>query len=173
MTKDGTRNSVCYREKTSHCQLSQHNDGRGVMKGDGLSGWLVLDLKDVTEGIFMARMEDYHQHKSNLRTEGWETVNNSTKEDGDGRRRKLKAPPPPHPPTWVFEIAINGVIQSMNTTDFQSRCHYMSYNNAICLLWNDEERALKKEKEDVEFAMRLVGEGGRIAVIALTHIYYA
>jgi len=170
---DGTRNSVCYREKTSHCQLSQHNDGRGVMKGDGLSGWLVLDLKDVTEGIFMARMEDYHQHKSNLRTEGWETVNNATKEDGDGRRRKLKAPPPPHPPTWVFEIAINGVIQSMNTTDFQSRCHYMSYNNAICLLWNDEERALKKEKEDVEFAMRLVGEGGRIAVIALTHIYYA
>jgi hypothetical protein len=29
------------------------------MKGDGLSGWLVLSLKDVKEGIFMARMESW------------------------------------------------------------------------------------------------------------------
>ena len=57
---DGTSNAVCYREKgakSNHCLMSGHNDARGVMKGDGLSGWLVLQLKDVTEGIFMARME--------------------------------------------------------------------------------------------------------------------
>ena len=80
--------------------MSGHNDGRGTIKGDGLSGWLVLQLKDVTEGIFMARMESYHQYKSNARTESWEVVNNGRE---DGRRRKLKAPPPPLLDTWVFE----------------------------------------------------------------------
>jgi len=99
---DGTSNSVCYREKTNHCLMSGHNDGRGGMKGDGLSGWLVLQLKDVTEGIFMSRMESYHDYNSNARTEGWTTVNNRTEEDG--RRREMKNSNVPA--TWKFECTI-------------------------------------------------------------------
>jgi hypothetical protein len=53
---DGTSNSVCGREKSSNCLMSGHNDGRGTMEVDALSGWLVLQLKDVTEGLFMARV---------------------------------------------------------------------------------------------------------------------
>jgi hypothetical protein len=53
---DGTSNSVCYRQKSSNCLMSGHNDGRGTMEVDALSGWLVLQLKDVTQGLFMARM---------------------------------------------------------------------------------------------------------------------
>ena len=53
---DGTSNSVCYRQKSSDCLMSGHNDGRGAMEVDALSGWLVLELKDVTQGLFMARM---------------------------------------------------------------------------------------------------------------------
>ncbi|KAL7539814.1 hypothetical protein ACHAXR_009620 [Thalassiosira sp. AJA248-18] len=167
---DGTLNSVCYREKTSHCLLSGHNDARGYMKGDGLSGWLVLQLKDVTEGIFMSRMESYHEYKSNKKTDGWEAVNNG-RDDG---RRKLKKPPPPIPETFAFEVAVNGVIQySWNGTEYQKHCPYLSYNNNICVLWNDEQWALQNKKEDVEFAIRIGGAGGRIAVMAFTHIYYA
>ena len=80
--------------------MSGHNDARGGMKGDGLSGWLVFQLKDVTEGIFMSRMEAYHDWGSNGRTKGWNTVNNSTKEE-DGRRRGLKNEK--LPPTWEFQ----------------------------------------------------------------------
>ena len=43
----------------------------------------------------------------------------------------------------------------------------------LCLLWNDEQRALKKEKEDIELAVRLQPEGGRLAMMGITHVYYA
>jgi len=73
-------------------------------------------------------------------------------------------------------VAVNGVLQySWNITEYRLRCHYLSYNNDICVLWDDESRANSpnKKKEDVEIAMRLRGEGGRTSLIALTHIYYA
>ena len=93
----------------------------------------------------------------------------------DGRRqRRLKAPPPPKPPEWQFEVAINGeIVSSWNYTEYGNTCHYLSYNNAICLLWKDEQRDLKKEKEDIELALRLQPEGGRIAIMGITHVYYA
>ncbi len=167
---DGTSNAECNRGSSFNCLMSGHNDARGVMKGDGLSGWLVLQLKDVTEGIFMARMEDWHNYNSNLRTEGWVEVNNGRVDE----RRRLKAPPPPHPPEFRFEVAVNGVIvSSWNSTEYKEQCRALSYNNGICLLWHDEERALRKEKEDVEIAMRLGGDGGRNAMMAISHIYYA
>ena len=37
-----------------NCLMSGHNDVRGTMKVDALSGWLVLQLGDVTKGLFMA-----------------------------------------------------------------------------------------------------------------------
>jgi hypothetical protein len=168
---DGTLNAVCNRGKSFNCLMSGHNDARGVLKGDGLSGWLVLQLKDVREGIFMARMEDWHNYNSNQRTEGWVEVNNGRVDD---RTRRLKAPPPPHPPEFRFEVAVNGVIvSSWNSTEYKEQCHVLSYNNFICVLWNDEEWALKKEKNDVEIAMRLGGDGGRNAMMAISHIYFA
>ena len=173
---DGTSNALCYREKSSHCIMSGHNDGRGTMYGDGLSGWLVLELKDVSEGLFMARMESWHEYNSNKRTEGWEKVNNG-REDlrRQQRRRRLKKPPPPLPDDFRFEVAINGdIVSSWNKTEYQAQCPYISYNNNICLIWNDEERAKKKEKEDIEFAMRIdAPSSGRIAVLGMTHVYYA
>mmetsp|Transcript_20533 Transcript_20533/g.44501 ORF Transcript_20533/g.44501 Transcript_20533/m.44501 type:complete len:200 (-) Transcript_20533:82-681(-) len=167
-----TRNAT--EKKTNHCLMSGHNDARGVMKGDGLSGWLVLQLKDVTEGIFMSRMESYHDYNSNVRTRGWTTVNNRTEEDGGRQRRELKNEKLPE--TWQFELAVNGVLQySWNSTEYRSHCYYLAYNNDICVLWDDESRAnsSNKKKEDVEIAMRLRGEGGRTSLIAMTHVYYA
>ena len=170
---DGTLNSVCNRGKSFNCLMSGHNDARGCIKGDGLSGWLVLQLKDVSEGIFMARIEDWHNYNSNQRTEGWVEVNNGRIDD-NGRTRRLKAPPPEHPPEFRFEVAVNGVIvSSWNSTEYKEQCHVLSYNNFICLLWNDEERSQRKEKEDIEIGVRLGGDGGRNAMMAISHIYYA
>ena len=101
---DGTLNAVCYREKSNHCIMSNHNDARGTMVGDALSGWLILQFKDVTQGIVLSRMEAYHAYKSNKRTDGWEKVNNG-RDDG---MRKLKAPPPPLPEDFRFEGRIHG-----------------------------------------------------------------
>ena len=104
--KDGTLNSVCHREVDHDCLLSGHNDGRGSLFGDGLSGWLVLDLKDASEGVVMARMEPWHQYYENARTNGWETVNNETKANEVQTRqlrRNLKQMPPPIPSTWKLE----------------------------------------------------------------------
>ncbi len=95
---DGTSNAECKRQEGDGCLMSGHNDSRSVVKGDGLSGWLVFDLKDMKEGLFMARAEAWHDHNSNPRTEGWTTENNV--EQG---RRGLKAPPPPLPDDFAVE----------------------------------------------------------------------
>ena len=177
---DGTSNSVCYRHKTFDCLMSGHNDGRGVLKGDALSGWLVLQLKGVTEGIFMARIEPWHDYYSNKRTEGWTEVNNGiTNGSGGGNRRQLKKTPPPLPPEFRFEVAINGVvISSGNETEAlgPSKCSSPGYNLKICVLWNDEDWAKEKRNEDIEFAMRILGPtgaAGRTANLGISHIYYA
>lgn len=170
---DGTSNAICYREKTSHCLMSSHNDARGHMKGDALSGWLVLQLKDVTSGLFMARMEPYHQYKTNKRTDGWTEVNNGRKDDRRRGRRKLKAPPPPLLGQW--EVAVNGVIvHSWNNTEFgKLGTYWIGYNNGFVVLWNDEEWAQQNKTEDVEFAFRIRGDDGRNALMTFTHVYYA
>lgn len=75
---------------------------------------------------------------------------------------------------WLL-VAINGVItNSWNNTEWKlEACKGVAYNVAICTLWNDEARALKNEKEDIELAIRLKEEGGRTAVVGLTQLYYA
>lgn len=112
---DGTSNQLCRRDSSNDCLMSGHSDSRGTMVGDALSGWLTFKLKDVSQGIFAGRIEYWHQHNSNSKTEGWEAVNNG-REDS---RRDLKAPPPPLPDDFNFQ----GEIQKMPS--FYSR-HQMA-----------------------------------------------
>jgi len=172
---DGTLNHQCHREKSSNCLMSGHNDNRGMVFGDGLSGWLVLQLKEITEGFALARMEYWHNYNSNPRTDGWTEVNNGGKDDGRIRRRKLKKPPPPLPDTFRFDVAVNGVItSSWNKTEYTTQnCFSPSYNNAFCVLWSDEQWKAQGKKEDIELAIRIRGEAGRIGVVGLSHFYYA
>ncbi len=43
--------STCKRAATNDCLLYGHNDGRGLLQGDGLSGWLVFTLPELKEGL--------------------------------------------------------------------------------------------------------------------------
>lgn len=168
---DGTSNAVCKRPKSEHCVMSGHNDARGDLMGDALSGWLVLQLKDIKEGLLMGRTETWHQYNIVKKTEGWTAVNNGRV---DERRRKLKKAPPPLPEDFRWEVAVDGVIvNSWNKTEFGSQCHYISYNNAICKFWDDEEWGKKNGPRDVEVAMRIVSAGGRTAVAGITQLYFA
>ena len=36
---DGTSNAECHREPDTDCLMGGHNDSRGILLGDGLSGW--------------------------------------------------------------------------------------------------------------------------------------
>merc|ERR1712157_428211 len=49
----------------SDCLLYGHMDGAGGLLGNGLSGWLVMDLKNVTESLIIL----------NLETENWSEDN--------------------------------------------------------------------------------------------------
>lgn len=171
---DGTLNSQCGRRKSEQCLMSDHNDGRGTMMGDGLSGWLVLQLKDITEGLFLARMEPWQQYYSNPQTDGWTEVNNGRIES-DKIRRRLKKPPPPLPDDFRFEVAIDGELQySLNNTEFQAKGQTIGYNLWIACLWDDEEWAKSGKKQDVEFAMRIRGENSkRSSVMGISQVYFA
>ncbi len=55
---DGSSNSFnCHREAGTDCLLSGHNDSRNVISGDGLSGWFVVKLPKVKEGLIFARLQ--------------------------------------------------------------------------------------------------------------------
>lgn len=95
---DGTSNHECKREPSSICLMTGHNDSRGQMVGDGLSGWLTFQLKDFSQGIFAGRIQYWHAHNSNKRTEGWDAINNGRQDV-----RRLKAPPPPLPDDMIVE----------------------------------------------------------------------
>ena len=73
---DGTYDSFCDRTWSNSCLLSAHNDGRGHMKFDSYSGWILLDLPQVRYGVVIVKFQTWHGSGSNKRTEGWTTVNN-------------------------------------------------------------------------------------------------
>ena len=95
---DGTANSQCHREPAYKCLASGHNDGRGYIIGDALSGWLVFRLRNVTKGIPMARVQTWSGPTP--WTEGWTELNDGV--SGASNRRLMK-PPPPLPVDYHFE----------------------------------------------------------------------
>jgi len=168
---DGTSNAECKRQEGDGCLMGGHNDSRSVLKGDGLSGWLVFDLKDVKEGLFMARTEIWHAHNSNPRTEGW-TSENNVKEG----RRGLKAPPPPLPDDFTIEVAVNGeVLYKVDEEGLKARCSpkgEIAYNVSVCKFVDNPELASNNNNNNMEVAIRVTGSG-RESVLAISHVYYA
>jgi len=105
---DGSINSTaCGRVSSTDCLLSGHNDGRAGILGDGLSGWFVVEFKDLKEGLIILGMDFWHG--DNPRTAGWTEVN-------DGKRRNLKG-------------RISDVNDEESTSDLSSDPHDISYGN--------------------------------------------
>jgi hypothetical protein len=54
---DGSPMSADCKRTDHDCLLYGHNDARNVLSGDGLSGWLVIDVPDVKKGLIFAKIQ--------------------------------------------------------------------------------------------------------------------
>ena len=150
---DGSAQSECARDTKENCLLYAHNDKHGVLMGDGFSGWLVMQLPGLKEGVIMARMETWRGPRANHRTEGWTEENNGNIydvtssqdseenesndmnnlddeniEEGSDENRRLKEAPV-LPDDIVFEIAIDGEIKAVWDKDrIEEERHSVAYN---------------------------------------------
>eukprot|EP01083_Nonionella_stella_P135008 410691_1 len=66
----------CLRRPEDTCLLSGHNDGRASLAGNALSGWIVINVPKVKEGLIFAKMEWWHPRGNELEvTKDWTEVN--------------------------------------------------------------------------------------------------
>ncbi len=194
---NGTYDSdECGRGKESNCLLNGHNDGRGGLTFDSLSGWLLLQLKGVKEGLIIIKLETwlhpgdyggYYAGEANELTEGWteenngvskrrhlrESANSGSPDDaGDTtERRQLKEEPNVAPdlcPEFMFDFAINGKIESFTKADFYRKKTFVQRVVETLTLLDDPHFA----STDVELGIRMRG-CKRANVFKLTHVYWA
>ena len=87
---DGTSHSWCDKTVESKCLMGGSQDSRGSVCFNGLSGWLVFDLKNVKRGFIGARMEAWRGVGDVPITNGWTEVNNGGRGNYDKRGRRLQ-----------------------------------------------------------------------------------
>lgn len=185
-TCDGAYRSICGRERTEPCPLLGHHDSQGTLVGNEYSGWLVLDLPDVNEGIIVLRMMTGLAASDNKRTEGWASVNNERRLDDPASSQRLRngSDPPPEPGTtdtivrdlsddlpddMVFEFAINGQV---TTWDKAALLEKKSQPQRMIHLWTLLDDHEWSSKGSVVLAIRLRGCGNRCTV-GIPHVYWA
>ena len=189
---DGSTMSYCKRHSSNGCLLYGHNDSHGGIGGDGLSGWLVIQIPKLKYGLITAKFE-WWSIRDMKKTKDWTEVNNGktmdttpyehdTEEevhmwDGDVEdRRRLKTPPTPYPEDSKFDFALNGkIFRTMEIEEFRFHAAEMNYNNAHYPILDDEEMAKRDwDGEPVELGIRLRSETDpRQLTLNVNHIYYA
>ena len=198
---DGSYEAFCGRSTDNECILSGHHDGRGAVIGNEYAGWLVLQLKDVKEGIIVVKLHTWHFDSENTRTAGWEAVNNERRlhdsepdravaisdvvDDWDRdwhldfdesieldeRSVMRNYSTPDLPETFMFDYAINGKITTFDKTEFLDRKKQVQRVVETLTLLDDKDFS-NGQAQDVEVAIRLRG-CGRSCVFGVSHIYWA
>jgi len=87
---DGTSHHWCGKSCDSDCLMTGTQDHHGMVCFNGLSGWLVFDVKNVQHGFIGARLEPWHGDSTTI-TKEWTSVNNGGKGNYEksGRERQL------------------------------------------------------------------------------------
>lgn len=79
---DGSAQSECKRDVDNKCMMYGANDNHLDLHGNALSGWLVLQMPNVKEGIILGRMEWWcGGQKANTLTKDWREVNDGKTND--------------------------------------------------------------------------------------------
>jgi hypothetical protein len=198
---DGTVDSWCERGKDQDCLLRSHNDGRHGLKFDGYSGWVVMNLPDVKNGLIMVKVQTWHLPGDAQKTNGWNSINNggekaqrrlkhssfvknstafessflSESDDGIQTARSLrkKKQDVPFCPEFQMEYAIDGKINVWNLTEFNTMRVQGAIERVVEIfpLLNDRRYTGGQEKE-VEVALRITG-CGRQKTFNINHIYWS
>jgi len=190
---DGTYDSFCHREASNDCLLYGHNDFRGGILFDGLSGWVVMNLELVERGVIVVKMEDWHKPETNARTAGWTCENN----DCGGRNLRI-ANQSANSATnssvvrklgdddggdsgddgsgkfcddFEFQFAINGKVTKWKEATYREKKIEIARVHHQWTLLDDPKFVADGPQENVEVAIRLTG-CARQTVFKLTHIYW-
>ena len=166
-------------------------ESRGAIIGNEFSGWLVVNLKDVKEGIIVLKLHTWHYPDENSVTAGWTTVNNErrlrerhSKESRDDGRPRVEAElhpesrdlkvrntdTPEQPDTMVFEYAIDGTITTLSRDEFLDKKQQLQRVVETLTILDDPN--FTAETKDVEIAIRMRG-CGRTCSFGLSHVYWA
>merc|ERR1712150_394262 len=108
------------------------------------SGWLILNINGVKEGIIMLKIETWHPASSNPATDGWEN-------------RQLKDEPSPYCDNFQFQYSINGTITSLNKDEFSEKIRNPQRVVEILTVMDDEEMAKDGKELNIELGIRLIG----------------
>lgn len=149
--------------------MAGHNDFHSGLLGDALSGWLMLRLKNVKEGVILARLDATVAGGIDTVTDGWTAINNQ------GNHRQLNIPV-----DFMFDYAINGNITSLSRTEFLDFGTEIVDGMTLYPLLMDKTMSEEKRSNDeweagktVDVAIRIRSALGRDATILLSHLYYA
>lgn len=191
---DGTYNVTCDRHTKSECVLLGHHDFRGAVVGNEFSGWLVMTLKDLKEGIIILKLHTWHVPDESTITLGWTTVNNeqqrhrlgeswiqwdeasepaSQKYDLDQPDQRLTMrsyDTPELPDEFIFEYAIDGKVTTLTKSEFLEQKKLIQRVVETITMLDDPN--FTEGARDVEIAIRLRGCGRKV-VFGVSHVYWA
>jgi len=160
---DGTATGICGRRPTSKCLLYGHMDGRGGLLGNGLSGWLVMNLSNITEGLIILKMETWHTPIESTLTKDWTEPNN-----GDYRRNLAEVPNT----DMIVEYAIDGQVTTLTSAEFNERKKLPQRVVEVLTILDNPDIVKSGESKDMEVGFRL-RNCGRNCNFRMTHVYWA
>lgn len=191
---DGTYNAACGRWTKDECVMYGHHDGRGAVIGNEYSGWLVMNLWDLKEGIIILKLHTWHTKDESTVTKGWTSVDNAggrrrlgqksiqldddkpvqtNPGDSDGpvdRMLMRSYDTPELPDGFVFEYAIDGKITTLTKDQFLAEKKQIQRVVETLTVLDDPN--FTSESKNVEIAIRLRGSGASI-VFGVSHVYWA
>ena len=191
---DGTYNNTCGRWTKDECAMIGHHDGRGAVIGNEYSGWLVMTLKDLKEGVIILKLHTWHTEDESTVTKGWKSVDNArgrrrlgqssiqfnTTESSQrshyevddlvGRMLMRSYSTPELPDGFAFDYAIDGVVTTLTKDQFMDKKKQIQRVVETLTILDDPN--FTSESKDVEIAIRLRGSGSSI-VFGVSHVYWA
>jgi hypothetical protein len=182
---DGSAKSTCGRQITNDCLLSGHNDGKGGIQGDGLSGWLVATLDEMKEGIVILNIDFMHDRiprKPTAAVDGGDRIlkriYNSSEvpseiKSGSEEFHHIVANDVRNlPNSTIFQYSTNGTIISLNKSQLIDRIGQANGAVQWIVLLDDEETSTSGRAFTMELAIRIVG-CTRGCTMSINHIYWA
>jgi len=160
---DGTATGICGRQPSSNCLLYDKMDEKGGLIGNALSGWLVMNVSNMTQGIVILKLETGLKSDDNQITKDWNEVNNG---EYTGFLQNEA------PGDFMFDFVINNVVTTLTQEEFSQRKKSPNDEVELLTLLDDPDFVPEGESKDVEVAIRL-RNCDHDCTLKLTHVYWA